>query len=433
MLSSARIDAYLTERVTDNSICGAVVLIAHDGVVLHEKAYGYAQKYKLDAALAASNSTYLEVMSQCKSILVPPVPLSTDYLFDLASLTKVLATTMAIMLLVDQQKLNLDDPVKNYLQEFDKPDKASITIRHLLSHSSGLTPWKPLYYHVSNADDVVKLISEMPLAYEVDSQRLYSDLGLIILRFVIEHVAKQKFDEFIHENLYDKLELKNTLFNPKGKREKIAATSHGNPFEYKMIADENFGFKCSEVIDDFTGWRNYTLNGEANDGNAYHVFAGISGHAGLFSTAEDVNVLMQLLLNEGRFHDSQIIRRETIQQFLTKSKHHHGLGWAMSSGNASADLPLGNIGSDPIFNGAFGHTGFTRTFVLAIPEEKISVVLLTNTQNLGVNDNGAYNDVHEIFQTILNFVVNDFGKIDEISAGVDQVIVVNPAIFSRGI
>lgn len=402
-----RIDFYMAEQIANNTICGAVVLIAKDGVVYHEQAYGFAQKYKLDTRLAAENSTYLEIMSQCKSLLTPPALLATDYLFDLASLTKVLATTMGVMLLVDQEKIRLDDQVRKYLPEFDKPDKALITIRHLLSHSSGLAPWKSLYYYVSNADEAVKFISEQPLAYEVDVRRAYSDLGLIILRHIIECVSGQVFEEFLQKNLYDKLNLHDTLFNPLGKKEKIAATSHGNPFEYKMIAEHEFGYEGNENVSDFSGWRQHTLHGEVNDGNAHHVFSGVSGHAGLFATAADVNILLQLLLDDGRYQELQIIRRDTVKEFLTKNKYGHGLGWAMSGGNAVADLPLGDLSGDEFFAGAFGHTGFTGTFVLGIPENRVSIVVLTNRQNLGVNAEGKYNDLNAVYQSVVNFVKSD--------------------------
>jgi CubicO group peptidase (beta-lactamase class C family) len=113
------------------------------------------------------------------------------------------------------------------------------------------------------------------------------------------------------------------------------------------------------------------------------------------------------LLDDGRHQELQIIRRDTVKEFLTKNKYGHGLGWAMSGGNAVADLPLGDLCRDEFFAGAFGHTGFTGTFVLGIPENKVSIVVLTNRQNLGVNAEGKYNDLNAVYQSVVNFVKSD--------------------------
>lgn len=385
-----RLDAYIAENIENNIIPGAVLLLAQNGRVLHEKAYGYAQKLKL---------------TEEKILVTSLIPMSTKHLFDLASLTKVLATTFAIMLLLDQGKLQIDDPIKNYLPEFDNRDKNGITIRLLLSHASGFTPWKPIYCHVNSEQEALKFISELPLEYEPGSQRKYSDINFIILQCLIERISNQKLDEFLQEYLYEKLNLTDILFRPKNKKEKIVSTSHGNPFEYKMIADDSFGYKCEEKIADFTGWRDYTLNGEVNDGNAYHVFSEVSGHAGLFSTAADANMLMQVLLNKGWFNSNQILKQETVEMFTTMNDYKHGLGWAMSAGNEIADLPLGEFAKSPFAEGVFGHTGFTGTFVLAIPSKKISLVLLTNVQNLGVNKDGYYNKLNDFRKDVLNLAI----------------------------
>jgi len=406
ILSFENIDAYMSKQIEHHFICGAVLLIAQSGKILHEKAYGYAQKYQIvNPTTANESSSYLERMSLYKSLLPTPLSLTTDHLFDLASLTKVLATTIGIMLLLEQNKLNLDHPIKRYLPEFNQPDKEAITIRHLLSHSSGLAAWKPLYYHMTHAEDVIKFISDLPLDYAVDSQRKYSDLAFIILRYIIEHVANQPFAEFLQTHLYQKLNLKNILFNPRPDKNKIASTSHGNPFEYKMIADDHVGYHCDEDIENFNGWRNYTLMGEVNDANTHHVFAGISGHAGLFATARDINVLLQLMLNHGRYQHEQIFQLKTVQEFITKNKHQHGLGWFMASGNTTGNLPLGELANNPFFKGAFGHTGFTGTLMLALPTKQISIVLLTNTQNLGVNSDGRYNNLSKFYESVITLAV----------------------------
>ena len=189
------------------------------------------------------------------------------------------------------------------------------------------------------------------------------------------------------------------MFNPQQKKSNIASTSHGNPFEYKIIADVHFGYPCAEKIESFKNWRDYTLTGEVNDGNAYHVFSGISGHAGLFANAADVHVLLQLLINQGRHQQDQLISPTLVQSFMTKQGP-QGLGWAMSASDAMGDLPLGEMSSQLLAEGVMGHTGFTGTFILILPAKKISLVLLTNVQNLGVNAEGRYNNLKEFRETI---------------------------------
>ncbi len=278
MYSFEKIDAYISNKIKENFIPGVVLVISKENHILFEKAYGDAQQFQFELDDHTENN-YLKVMQNGKRQLAIPIPLTTKHLFDLASLTKVLATNFAIMLLLDKQKLQLDSLVKDYFPEFNTREKSTISIRHLLSHTAGFLPWKPFYYHVSNNQDAIKFIGDLPLAYPVGSQRKYSDLDFMILGQLIEQVANQRLDEFLHDHLYQKLNLPDTLFNPLGKKYQIVSTSHGNPFEYKMIADPHFGYPCEEKIEDFNQWRHYTLTGEVNDGNAYHVFSGISGHA----------------------------------------------------------------------------------------------------------------------------------------------------------
>jgi serine-type D-Ala-D-Ala carboxypeptidase len=401
MDSFEEIDSYISAQVEHKTLPGAVLLIAKDGHVLHEKAYGYAKQFQIFMkGKDEKEYHYLEKMNKCKQEVTPPTPLSTDHLFDLASLTKVLATTFGIMLLIDQGKLQLDDKVKKYVSAFAHSGKSPITLRHLLTHTAGLAPWKPLYYHVDNREDAIPFIGQLPLHGEVSHDRHYSDLGFMVLAYLIEHISDRRLDEFLQDYLYAKLDLTNTLFNPHLKphrNNKIASTSHGNPFEYKMIADNHFGYPCEEKIESFTQWRDYTLTGEVNDGNAYHVFSGVSGHAGLFSTATDIHVLLQLLINQGRYKQHQFIQSNTIQSFISRNHDQHSLGWVMSDYDTTGDLPLGEE--------TISHTGFTGTFVFAIPAKKISLVLLTNVQNLGVNPDGRYNNLKIFRETIVKLAL----------------------------
>ena len=361
----------LVAAAVESGISGAVLLVSKGGEVRHLGAHGMARQYEFGGAESDA-----------------AVPMRVDQVFDLASLTKVFATTFGIMMLVDAGHVDLDAPVYAYLPAFSSPGKDSITVRHLLTHTAGLYPWKPVYYHASNREEAFEYISRLGLAYPVGAARHYSDLGFMLLGYLIEEVAGLPMDVFLMQNLYGRLGLEHTGFNPStANPDAFAATSHGNPFERRMVADDDFGYVCDEDPEDFTDWRERVFIGEVNDGNAYHAHGGLAGHAGLFSTAIELYTLLQLLLDRGEFEDRQIISEAVIAKFLTPDVTGNGLGWAMSP----AALVL-----DEAPAGAFGHTGFTGTYALAIPSQDLAVILLTNRQHAGVDPDGRYPSVNEL-------------------------------------
>ena len=372
-------DSILQAVVAEEHIPGAVVLIAQHGKTIYQKAYGSAQRYdyglqRMDALL----------------------PMTTEHRFDLASLTKVFATTFGIMFLVDQQKVDLDAPLFTYLPAFRGPSKDSVTVRHLLTHSAGLYPWKPLYYHADNAQDTYAFISRLSLLHPVGKERHYSDLGFMLLGYLIEEVSGQPLDMFLTNALYKPVGLKMTAFNPPPGGPGFAATSHGNPYEYHMVADDDFGYLCDENPETFTSWRDYVLAGEVNDGNAYYAHDGLAGHAGLFSTASDLQLLLDLLLNKGTHAGQRLLSEAVVETFLTKDRFGHGLAWAMST-----DV----IPVDDLPDGSFGHSGFTGTYVVAVPAYGLSIILLTNRQNVGVNASGYYNSVMPLRKSITELMI----------------------------
>ena len=372
-------DSIIQAVVAEEHIPGAVVLIAQHGKTIYQKAYGSAQRYdyglqRMDALL----------------------PMTTEHRFDLASLTKVFATTFGIMFLVDQQKVDLDAPLFTYLPAFRGPGKDSVTVRHLLTHSAGLYPWKPLYYHADTAQDTYAYISRLSLLHPVGKERHYSDLGFMLLGYLIEEVSGQPLDMFLRNALYKPVGLKMTAFNPPPGGPGFAATSHGNPYEYHMVADDDFGYLCDENPETFTSWRDYVLAGEVNDGNAYYAHDGLAGHAGLFSTASDLQLLLDLLLNKGTHAGQRLLSEAVVETFLTKDRFGHGLGWAMST-----DV----IPVDDLPDGSFGHSGFTGTYAVAVPAYGFSIILLTNRQNVGVNASGYYNSVAPLKKSITELMI----------------------------
>ena len=360
-------------------IPGAVFLVSKDGRVVHERAFGYAQLN--DYAMHG---------------LASPPLMRTSTMFDLASVTKVMATTFAVMILVDHGQVELDAPVYRYLPDFRGVHLDSITVRHLLQHSAGLVQWQPLYYHASNSAQTYDVIRGMPLQWGVGEGRHYSDLGFMVLGYIVERVSGQRLDAFLAQNLYRLMGLSSTTFNPRSHGfTEFAATEQGNVYEKHMVYDPTFGYLYKGDPTAWNGWRQYVLNGEVDDGNSFYANAGVAGHAGLFSTAADLRVLLDMLVDRGRSGGRQYIRPTVIDEFFTRDKYQNFLGWQAPTG-----LPAGS----------FSHTGFTGTYVAGIPKYKLSIVLLTNRQNMGTNPEGYFPDVGPLQQAVARAVVNGAAK-----------------------
>jgi CubicO group peptidase (beta-lactamase class C family) len=376
------VDSILQSAVDSKLIPGAVIEIKKGNKIICKKAFGFAERNDDD-----------------NKPLAHPVPMTTGCLFDLASLTKVVGTTTAIMLLVDRGLIKVNDPVGKYIPAFNAGDKKQITIRHLLSHTAGLITWYPLFYRADNKQEVYQLIDELPLAFPPGKSRHYSDLGFILLGEIIEKVSGMPLDQFDKKNIFIPLGMHHTTYNPlaSGLFTKFAATSHGNPYETRMVHDTSLGYVFSEIDpNQWNGWRTYTLRGEVNDGNAWYALKGVSGHAGLFSTIDDLQKLVDLVMNRGKAGGKQFISEKTIQLFLTQDDFKNGLGWMMDPGESF-------MKNGPA--GTFGHTGFTGTSIAVVPSLKLSVILLINRQNMGLLPGGYYYNPNplrkEIFEAVL--------------------------------
>jgi len=357
---------------------GAVFLVAKDGRVVHERAFGYAQLNDYEGHRLA----------------MPPA-MTTSTMLDLASVTKVMATTFAVMLLADRGRIDVDAPVSRYLPDFRGPHLDSITVRHLLQHSSGLVQWQPLYYHAANSAETYQVIRDMPLGWGVGEARHYSDLGFMLLGYIVERVSGRPLDVFLDRSLYRPLGLRSTAFNPRRRSfTAFAVTEQGNVYERHMVYDSTFGYDYRGDPTAWNGWRQYVLNGEVDDGNAFYANGGVAGHAGLFSTAADLRVLLELLNNRGNYRGRQYIRVAIVDRFLTRDKYDNYLGW-----QAPRDLPAGS----------FSHTGFTGTYVLGVPKYGLSIVLLTNRQNIGPDPRGYFPDLGPLQRAISKAIVNGAG------------------------
>ena len=376
------LDSILNSQVSNALIPGAVILVKSHNKVIYKQAYGNAVLYDRDNSKLAS-----------------PEKTSIDHLYDIASLTKVVGTTTSIMYLADRKMLSVDDPVGKYIKAFESPDKKAITIRHLLTHTSGIYEWYPMYYRSSNKQQTFTLIGELPLIFPIGSERRYSDLGFTILGQVIEVVSGLPLEQFMQEKIFGPLAMKHTTFNPlkSGRISKIAATSFGNPYEKRMVYDSSLGFTVKEIDPaSWKGWRQYILKGEANDGNAWYANGGVSGAAGLFSTIDDIQNLVDMLMNKGMHRGQSFISAKTIEAFLTMDSFRNGLGWMMDPVNSF-------MKNGP--EGTFGHTGFTGTSIAVVPNYQTSVVLLVNRQHTGLSASGEYYNLNPVREKIFTAVM----------------------------
>ena len=285
-------------------------------------------------------------------------PVQPATLYDLASLTKVVGLTTACMLLVDAGKLALDAPVQRYLPAFRGDGRERVTVRHLLTHSSGLPAWRPLYRETATRAAALALVDTTPLDSSPPGTRfVYSDLGAIVLMQVVEAIAGEPIDRF----------LASRVFGPLG----MSAT--------RYVPPPSWWHATAPTAKDTT-FRQHMLRGEVHDANAARL-DGISGHAGLFSNAGDLSRFAAMLLNGGAWDTLQLIHAETVAEFTRRQDLPPGssraLGWDTPDEPRTANSSAGTLLSQR----AFGHTGFTGTSLWMDPERDLFIILLTNRVN----------------------------------------------------
>jgi CubicO group peptidase (beta-lactamase class C family) len=269
-------------------------------------------------------------------------------LYDLASLTKVIALTTMVQLLVEEGRLDLDSPASRYVPAFGSGGRDAVTLRHLLTHSSGLPPWRPLHLQSATRDEALALVDTTALEASPGSRFAYSDLGAIVLTQVVEQVAGVRLDTLVHERLVEPLALHETSFLP----------------------DTSGRFRIAPTEDD--PWRGHILHGEVHDENASRL-DGVSGHAGLFASARDLLVIGDWLVARWRGEqgaESERWSREFTRRQDLPPGSSRALGWDTPSDRSSAGTRLGPE--------AFGHTGFTGTSIWIDPQRRLVIVLLSN-------------------------------------------------------
>ncbi|MDQ6885780.1 MAG: serine hydrolase [Gemmatimonadota bacterium] len=323
-MSSARlrtIDHVLNRGIKAGGFPGAAVVVGRKGAAVWEKGFG---------TLDWSRDTRVS-------------PKQTIY--DLASLTKVVGTTTAIMVLFDEGKVALDSSVQSYLPAFQGEGKDRVTVRQLLEHRSGLPADRDLWRMAHSPEEARRAVLETPLVCRPGDCFIYSDLGAATLGMLVEAVSGEGLDQFLAERVFTPLGMTNTFFRP---------------------ADS---LKARIAPTELTPPRGYPLRGEVHDENAY-ALGGVSGHAGLFSTVSDLSIFAQMMLNGGSYNGTRIISDSTVRIFIRRAAGNRALGWAVADGTGGSGRYLSES--------AYGHTGYTGTSLWIDPDREMFVILLTN-------------------------------------------------------
>ena len=269
-------------------------------------------------------------------------------IWDLASLTKVIGTTTALMQLWADHRVDLDAPVQRYLPEFVGPHKELVTVRHLLTHSSGLPGWRPLYKEATSPAEALRLLYQTPLDTLPGVRMVYSDLGAMLLGKIVERVSGEPLDVYLRRHVFAPLGMTSTMFKPPKRLLPRIAPTERDP------------------------WRGRLVHGEVHDENAYFL-GGVSGHAGLFSDAADLSRFARMYLEGGQLDGARIVTPAAIDTFTRvqdSALSNRALGWEVPNGSNSAGHEMSNR--------AFGHTGFTGTSIWIDPARDLFVILLTN-------------------------------------------------------
>jgi uncharacterized protein YbbC (DUF1343 family)/CubicO group peptidase (beta-lactamase class C family) len=325
-LDAAKLDQVgpaVQASIDKGQLPGAVVAVVRQGKIAFRQAYGLRRKQPSEERM------------------------TVDTVFDLASLTKPIATATSIMILLEQEKLKLSDHVSRYFPAFGQNGKEAITLEHLLLHTSGLIPDNPVEdYQDGRAKAWEHICNLRPLS-EPGQQFRYSDVNFIILGELVEHLSGERVDVFAHKHIFAPLGMGETMFRPDKALAERAATT------------EKRG--------------DHWMRGEVHDPRAY-LLGGVAGHAGLFSTADDLAIYAQMILNGGSYDGQRILKPETVR-FMTTARPVPGgqraLGWDART-NFSSNR--GNGFSDR----SFGHTGFTGTSIWIDPEKQMAVIFLSN-------------------------------------------------------
>lgn len=357
-----QLSGFLSQRVEAGDFPSAVYLVAQGDEIIFSDAIGHSvvEPYRIAS--------------------------STRTIYDLASLTKPLITGLLCSRRIELGELTLDSSVSHYLPEFERTDKQMITVRELLTHTSGLPAWRPLYLLAENEPErAVGVIANLELEYKPGTKVVYSDLGFITLGFLIERLSHQRLAQVAITEIINALKLEHTFFNPEAALQTgIAACETGNAYEREMCVQSGGG--------EYKDSRRSLIWGNVHDGNAFFL-GGAAGHAGLFSTAAETLVLAQQFLGSR----SKLLEAETCRLF--RQNMTPGLEEARTIAWQLAESPESTAGT-ALPPDSFGHTGFTGTSCWIDPQHERVFILLTNRTHARALPFANINSVRRQFHSL---------------------------------
>jgi len=338
----AQIDAAINAEIAQHHLPGAVVLVGRKGRIIWDESYG---------------SRAVEPAREAMTV---------DTIFDLASLTKVVATATSIMILVERGKLRLGDPVSLYIPELKGEGRETITIEQLLTHRSGYAPDFDLRDRWTGYDEAIKRLIKEPLRNPPGTRFTYSDIGFIALGEVVKRVSGMPLDQFAKQNIFQPLRMHDTGFRPGAALRARIAPTENRRGQLSYLGDSPVNMGAEGDV-----W----LRGQVHDPTSYRM-NGVAGHAGLFSTAKDLAIYCQMILNGGQYKGARVlsplsVAEMTRPRLVSNTGNTRGLGWDINTNFSSNRGELFPLGS-------FGHTGFTGTSIWIDPSSQMFVVFLSN-------------------------------------------------------
>lgn len=358
-----RVERLLQQAIDQGAFPGALCLVGRRGQVAARYVLGHAQ------------------------VVPKPRPLAAESIFDIASLTKVVAGTSLALLLIEEGIVGLDDAPGRFLPELCASGKAGLTVRQLLAHTAGFPAWSPLYLRARDPDEALRALCAVELEAAPGARVLYSDLGMILLGLLARRVLGEPIERYLARRVFGPLGMVDTGYGPVGARERCVATEQGNRHEAQMIK------ALGKVVPG--DLRGEVLCGEVHDGNAHYALRGVSAHAGLFSTADDLFRFAQLYLGGGPAVISRAALAEAVACHSGELSPPRGLGWqlfrrgappAVPPPSAHPPAPPPSLASFPpqrpygdlLTDGSFGHTGFTGCSLAIDAARELVIILLTN-------------------------------------------------------
>ena len=359
---ASQVSDFLAKRVAAGDFPSAVYLISQGAEIVFCDSLGFAvvEPYRIAASLGT--------------------------IYDLASVTKPLVTGLLCAKRIALGELTIDSSVSHYLPEFDRTDRHMITVRQLLTHTSGLPAWRPLYILAEDEPDrAMGVIANEPLEYYPGTQVIYSDLGFVVLGMLLQRITGKPLATLFEEEIIRPLKLEHTYFNPEiALQTGIAACESGNNYEIETCK--------SSGLEDYKNWRENLIWGEVHDGNA-HFLGGSAGHAGLFATASDTARIARQFLPD----QSELLNAETCELFQTNMtpglEEERSIAWQLAS-------TVGSSAGPALPQNSFGHTGFTGVSCWVTPKQEWIFVLLTNRTHAHALPFANINSVRREFHSL---------------------------------